>query len=149
MSNFLTDGRLALLAALQADPEIDARVTTWFDFGPGLSRRRALEPAVCPAISLAPAEGSQAAVANVESEFPQVLRLEAATSGQDAAPCEELVALVVAQVAAARESCLGLAPDGLAGVGVRAVRWATHPADDAAHPIWKATLDIELLWRRT
>jgi hypothetical protein len=148
MSNFLTDGRLALLAALQADPEIDARVKTWFDFGPGLSRRHALEPAVCPVVSLAPAEGSQAAIANVESEFPQILRLEAATHGQDAAPCEELVALVLEAVSAARESCLGLSPDGLAGVSVRAVTWATHPTEDAARLIWKATLDVELLWRR-
>ena len=32
MSNFLTDGRLALLDALRADAAIAALVRTWFDF---------------------------------------------------------------------------------------------------------------------
>lgn len=148
MSNFLTDGRLALLTALQADAGIDARVKTWFDFGPGLSRRHAVEPAVCPALSLAPAEGSEQTVANVETEFPQILRIEVATAGQDAAPCEDLVALVVQQVAAAREGCLGLAAEGLAGLSVRTVRWACEPAEAAARILWKATVEVELLWRR-
>ena len=58
MSNFLTDGRLALLAALRADAAISALVRTWFEFGPGLIRRHDVEPALCPVLGVAPAEGA-------------------------------------------------------------------------------------------
>jgi hypothetical protein len=148
MSNFLTDGRLALLGALRADAAISALVRTWFEFGPGLARRYDVEPARCPVLSGAPAEGAPRRVANVESEVPQVLQVEVATAGQDAAPCEELVALVLACVDAANADCLGLAAEGLAGLRVRSVRWAAQPKPDAARPIWTAAVEVELLWRR-
>jgi len=148
MSNFLTDGRLALLAALRADAAISALVRTWFEFGPGLARRHDVEPALCPIIGIAPAEGIPRAVANVESEVPQVLRVEVATAGQDAAPCEELVALVMACVEDANADNLGLAAAGLAGLHVSAIRWSTRPRTDAPRPLWTAAVDIELLWRR-
>jgi len=148
MSNFLTDGRLGLVAALQGDPQIDARVKTFFDFGPGLRRRPTLEPALCPALSVAPAEGEERDVANVERELPQVLRLEVATDGQDVGPCEELTALVMERVHACNQDCLGLAPDGLTGLRVRSLRWSVVPHEGAARCIWTAELDVELLWRR-
>ncbi len=148
MTNFLTDGRLALLAALRADAAIGALVRTWFEFGPGLARRHDVEPALCPVIAVAPAEGAPRAVANVEREVPQVLRVDVATAGQDAAPCEELVALVMACVEDANADNLGLAADGLAGLRVSGIRWATQPRADAARPVWTAAVEVELLWRR-
>jgi hypothetical protein len=149
MSNFLTDGRLALLDALRADAAIAALVRTWFDFGPGLLRRHELEPALCPVLSVAPAESVPREVANIQREVPQVLRVEAATAGQDAAPCEELVALVLARVAACNAADLGLAAQGLTALRVRSIRWAAAPRQDAARVIWTAAVEVELLWRRT
>ncbi len=148
MSNFLTDGRLALVAALVGDAEIDARVKTCFDYGPGLTRRRMLEPALCPVLSVAPAEGVVREVGNREREVPQLLRVEVATAGQDCAPCEELAALVMECVEACDADGLGLAADGLAAARVRSLRWRAVPSESAARLIWSAALDIELLWRR-
>jgi len=148
MSNFLTDGRLALLSALRADAAIDALVKTWFEFGPGLARRHELEPALCPVLSVAPAQSAPQEIANVEREVPQMLRIEVATAGQDAAPCEELVVLVLARVWACNDTNLGLAAEGLAALRVRSVRWTPQPRADAARLIWTAALDVELLWRR-
>jgi len=138
MSNFLTDGRLALLSALRADESISPLVRTWFDFGPGLLRRHDVEPALCPILGVAPAESAPTEVANVE----------VATAGQDAAPCEELVALVLACVDDANADNLGLAAQGLAGLRVRSIRWAALPRADAARLIWTAAVEVELLWRR-
>ncbi len=148
MSNFFTDGRLGLIAALQGDPEIDGRVRTYFDFGPGLARRRALEPAQCPALSVAPAGAAERRVANVEREVPQALSIELATCGQDVAPCEELAALVIARVHACNGECLGLAADGLTGLRVAGVSWRVEPDEASARPIWIAAVEVELLWRR-
>jgi hypothetical protein len=148
MGNFFTDGRLALIAALQADAEIDGRIRTYFDFGPGLRRRNALQPAFCPALSVAPAEGAERRVANVEREIPQVFRVELATAGQDVAPCEELTALVLARVAACNQTRLGLAPEGLTGLRVRTIAWQTVPGPEEARLLWTATIEVELLWRR-
>ena len=148
MSNFLTDGRLGLIAALQADSQIDSRVKTYFDFGPGLRRRRALKPAFCPALSVAPAEGAETHVANVEREMPQVLRVEVATDGQDAQPCEELVALILDRIDTSNDTCLGLAADGLTGLFVRAVRWSIVPGEGEGRILWTAGIEVELRWRR-
>jgi hypothetical protein len=148
MSNFLTDGRLALIAALQGDAAIDGRVRTFFDFGPGLARRHGIDPAVCPVLSVAPAEARQYAVANVEREVPQLLRIEVGTAGQDVQPCEELVALVLSRVQACNEDCLNLAADGLTGLRAESVSWASEPHDSAARLIWTAAITVRLLWRR-
>jgi hypothetical protein len=149
MSNFFTDGRLALVAALQEDPELAALVKTWFEFGPGLSRRHQIQPAHCPALSVAPAESAEGWIANVEREIPQVLRIEVATDGQDVQPCEEMVALVLACVHASNETCLGLASAGLTGLRTVRIRWSALPGEDAARLTWTATIEVELLWRVT
>jgi hypothetical protein len=148
MSNFLTDGRLALLGALQADAAIGALVRTWFEFGPGLARRHGVEPALCPVLGVAPSESAPRPIANVESEVPQLLRVDVATAGQDAAPCEELVALVLACVDGANADNLGLAAEGLAGLRATSVRWTAQPRADAARLVWTAAIEVELLWRR-
>jgi hypothetical protein len=148
MSNFFTDGRLALAAALRADEEIAACVKTWFDFGPGLTRRHNLEPAACPALSVAPADSAEGYVANVERESTQVLHVEVATDGQDVQPCEELTGRVLSCVEASNGTCLGLAAEGLTGLRVRTVRWAAVPREDGARLVWTAAVEVELLWRR-
>lgn len=147
MSNFFTDGRLGLIAALQGDPQIDSRVKTYFDFGPGLKRRYDLEPALCPALSVAPAEGAETHIANVEREIPQLLRIEVATDGQNVEPCEELVALVIARVHACNETCLGLASEGMTGLRVRRIVWSALPREEGARLLWTAAIEVELLWR--
>jgi len=149
MGNFLTDGRRALLEALKDDPQIASRVRSWFEFGPGLERRYGLEPAACPLLALSPALGESARTANALSDVVQRLRLEVATAGQDAGPCEELVALVLQRLQACDESRLGLAAEGLVGVSVGALRWRALPQRSGPRLLWTATLDVALEWKRT
>ncbi len=148
MSNFLTDGRTALVDALRADAEIDARVRTYFTFGPGLAERRSLEPAACPALTVLPGGARPACVASIEREVPHALTVEIATAGQDVAPCEELAALVLDRLRACDEDCLGLTAQGLEGVFAGPVRWRMRPAPDAPRPLWVASIEVTLLWRR-
>ncbi len=148
MTNIFTDGRTALVAALQADDEVASRVKTWFDFGPGLTRRRSLEPSACPALSVAPAQDTEGYAANVERESTQVLEVEVAAAGQDVAPCEDLVGAVMACVETENGTCLNLAAEGLTGLRIRTVRWAAIPGRDAARIVWTAAIQVELLWRR-
>ena len=148
MSNFFTDGRLGLIAALQGDARIDSRVKTYVEFGPGLQRRHELRPAVCPAMSIVPTDGLERRVANVEREVPQTLRVQVATEGHDVQPCEELTALVLDRVGACNQDRLGLAAEGLTAVQVRAITWAALPDERSARIVWTATLEVELLWRR-
>lgn len=148
MSNFLTDGREALLAALKADAGIAARVKTFYEFGSGLLERAASEPSDCPALSVTPSEMRRVPVANVEREIPQSLRVRVTTAGQDVEPCEELAALVMACVEGADETALGLAAEGLTGLRVRSVGWDARPRRGAAQVLWTASVEIMLLWRR-
>jgi hypothetical protein len=148
LSNFLTEGRLALLAALQGDDRLAALVRTWFDYGPGLLRRRRLDPALCPVLALAPAEGASRQATNAHREVPQVLNLELATAGQDVEPCEELCARVLACVDACNEANLGLADEGLTALHVSSMRWAYTPDSEAQSMTWSVAIEVELLWRR-
>jgi len=148
MANFLTQGRLALLGALKDDPQIAAAVKTWLEFGSGLSRRYELEAAFCPLLALCPARAEVECVANVEREVPQLLRIDIATDGQDAAPAEELTALVVQRVHLCNENCLGLASGGLAGVHVQGLRWEAVPDRAGARMLWTVAITVRLLWRK-
>ena len=148
MSNFLTDGRLGLIAALQGDAQIDSRVKTYIEFGPGLRRRYAVEPSLCPALSVAPADGTERPIANVEREIPQALRIQVVTAGQDVQPCEELAALVIECVHACNQDRLGLAADGLTALRVRSIQWSALPDEHGPRILWSAAIEVELLWRR-
>jgi len=148
MANYLTDARRALLEALKADAQIAARVKTWFEFGPGLRRRYNVEPAACPLLALCPVDGAATRTANVLTDVVQRLRVEVATDGQDAGPCEELVALVLERIIACDESCLGLSDSGLAGIEVEAVRWRSVPNPAGGRIAWAAGIDLSLLWKR-
>jgi hypothetical protein len=97
---------------------------------------------------VAPSEAAELPVGNVESDVPQVLRVEVATAGQDVQPCEELVALVMARVQACNQDCLSLAADGLTGLRAESVSWASEPHDSAARLIWTAAITVRLVWRR-
>jgi len=149
MSNFLTDARTALLDELKDDTEIASRVKTWFDFGPGLARRFNVEPAACPMLALSPEDGEAARTSNALVDVVQRLRIEAATDGQDAEPCEELVALILECIKACDESCLGLGADGLAAVEVEGVSWRPVPAPTGARLIWTARIVVALMWKRS
>jgi len=149
MSSYLTDGRTALLAALKADADIQSRVKTWFEAGPGLRRRERVEPAWCPAISVRPAGVRRTPVANIETEVVQSIRIEVLTDGQDAEPCEQLAALVLDCVKDRDQTCLGLADEGLAAVRARSVELAPMPNLRTARPLWSGAVDVELTWRRT
>jgi hypothetical protein len=148
VANFLTDGRLALLDALQADATLDQNIRTWNEFGPGLRWRRRLEPASCPVCSVTPLEGGEDQAFNVLRQIPQLLQLELATAGGDAAPCEELVAAAIGVVESERETALGLADSGLQGLSITGLSWKAHPEEDAPRMIWLAALTVRLLWIR-
>jgi hypothetical protein len=148
MSNFFTDGRLGLIAALQGDAQIDSRVKTYFEFGPGLRHRYAVEPALCPALSVAPADGTERLIANVEREIPQVLRIQVLTAGQDVQPCEELTAVVIERVHACNQDRLGLAVDGLTALRVISIQWSALPDEHGPRILWSAAIEVEMLWRR-
>jgi hypothetical protein len=149
MSNYLTDGRTALLDALKADAQISARVKTWFEFGAGLRRRFNIEPGACPLLALSPAEGDALRTANALTDVAQRLRIQVATDGQDAEPIEELVALTMECIKACDESCLDLADDGLTGVGVDGIAWRPEPDASGARVVWVARIGVLLLWKRT
>ena len=148
MANFLTQGRTALLDALKDDTQIAAIVKTWVEFGPGLQRRFQFEPAACPLLALSPADGDALRMANALTDITQRLRIEVATDGQDAQPVEELVSLVIERVKASAASCLGLAEDGLAGIGVERIAWRPLPDATGARVMWTARVGIALLWKR-
>ncbi len=148
MSNFLTSGRTELLEALKNDAQIAGRVKTWFEFGAGLQRRYNLEPAACPLLALSPAGGDSLRTANALSDLVQTLRIEVATSGSDAEPCEELVALILERLQACDESCLGLSAQGLTGVEAGTLRWRSVPDRSGARIVWSVSIDVALKWKR-
>jgi len=148
MANFLTDGRDALLDALKADVQIAARVKTWFEFGAGLRRRFRMEPADCPLLALSPAGGDALRTCNALTDLSQRLRIEVATDGQDAEPCEELVALVLDRIVACDSTCLGLAGDGVTGLEVEGITWRPVPAAGDARILWSARIDMAIAWKR-
>ena len=149
MANFLTDGRAALLAKLKADVQIASKVKTWFEFGAGLTQRYNLEPSACPLVALSPADGDAVRTANAYTDVTQRLRIELATDGQDAEPCEELVSLVLARLQACDADALGMSADGVVGVDVEGIRWRAVPDRSGARVVWAANVDIAILWKRT
>jgi len=148
MANFLTQGRTALLAALKADASIAAKVKSWFEFGPGLSRRFNVEPAACPMLALSPADGDAARTSNALLDVAQRLSIEVATDGQNAEPCEELVALVLERIRACDGTCLGLGSEGLMGLDVEGVAWRPRPEAAGARVVWTARIGVALSWKR-
>jgi len=145
-SNFLTEGRVKLLEALQADTELNDRIVTWYDWGPGLQKRYMLEPAQCPLLSVVPAELSDEELSNITDRFPQDVEVGIATDGQDANPCEYLVSRALGVLATARESRLGLASDGLAAVTLLNARWQSEPFREGPRILWLAVLNVRLAW---
>ena len=150
MANFLTDGRTALLRALQDDPTLSARVRTWFTWGPGLRHRYAIEPANCPLLSLVPAELDQEQLSNAAERFPQDVQIGIATDGQDAEPCEELVAAALGVVDRANQysDLLGLSSEGLAQVVPVSITWRAVPDEQGARIQWHALLMARMIWLR-
>lgn len=145
---FFTAGRLALLEALQDDSTLTAAVRTWFDWGPGLRRRHDVSPALCPAVSVAPAALEPELITNVIQAVPQELEVRIVTDGQDAAPCEELVQAALDVLAGAAQTRLGLADQGLSTVEVRHVGWRAVPDEKDPRVRWEALINVRLHWFR-
>jgi hypothetical protein len=95
-----------------------------------------------------PLEGGENQEFNVLRELPQLLQVEMATAGQDAAPCEELVAAAIGVVQSARGTALGLEAEGLQGLSITGLTWKAHPGEDSPRPLWLAALSVRLLWVR-
>jgi len=148
MSCFLTEGRRALLAALQVDPTLGATVKTWYDFGPGIQKRYDILPAWCPLLSLVPAELDEDQLANSAAFIHQDLNLGIATSGPDAGPCEELVAAALGVLDESNELCLGLAAQGLADLNPVALQWRAMPTEESPRLRWEAQITVRIRWVR-
>ncbi len=148
MSVYLTDARTALVAALEADVTLSLKVVKWFTWGPGLRKRFDILPAVCPLVSVVPAEMGQDQVANVTAGIDQDLEIGIATDGQDAAPCEELVAAALDVLVAAARSRLGLADEGLSSVEIVRVLWRAVKDKEDARVRWEATITARIHWMR-
>lgn len=144
MANFLTDSRTALLARLRADATLAAAIRTWYDWGPGIIKRYSIEPAMCPVVSVVPAELTDEELSNITDRFPQDVEVGVATDGQDAEPCEAIVERVIAVVQAA--GSMGLHGDGLAGVRPISVRWLAVESQNAPRVRWEALVTVRLSW---
>jgi hypothetical protein len=148
MSAFFTDGRTALLAALQADATLSANVRSWFGWGPGLRRRYDIRPADCPLCSVVPAEMDVEQVANVVRSVPQDVEIGIATDGPDAAPCEELVCAALDVLAQADAGKLGLSSEGLSSVEVVRITWRAVERKDSPRVRWEAAITARINWLR-
>lgn len=150
-SNFLTDGRQALVAALQADATLDAGVDKWWIWGGGLIQRYDVVPANCPLCTVVPAGLDEDQIANVVRGVGQDVEIGFATAdaGHAAEPCEELVAAALEVLNAARDTHLGLYADGLNLIEVLGVRWRAVQSEEAARLIWEAVITVRLHWHLT
>ncbi len=149
MSNFLTQGRQALLSELQGNATLDAEVTTWFDWGGGIKTRYNEEPATCPFVSVVPADldTDESEDTNVLDAYPQMVEVGVATAGQNAESCENLVVTCLDVIRAANRDCMGLADDGLNSVRLVDAAFAAKPKEDGAKIVWLAALTVRLAWR--
>jgi len=147
VSNILTDGRTALLAALKADMSIAALVKTWWEFNRPLIQRFEVEPAACTAYALHPGPIVEPDERyNAAYDLRQQVIVLITSDGQVPDPCEELVMLTIKRVRACRDGgMLGLSADGLANLraGANVEPWE-HPT--SARLMWQAAMTITLDW---
>ncbi len=148
MSNFLSDGRAALLAALKGDGSIVSLVRTWFEFNRDLIHRFDIKPADCTAYSLHPGRIVEPDDRyNAAYDFGQDIIVIVTTDGMQPDPCEELIALTLARVRAARDNMLGLASEGLKNI-VPSATLVPWEQETTARLMWQATITIQLRWIR-
>jgi len=148
VTNWLTDGRTALLTALQNDATLSAAVRKWFDWGPGLRQRFDVLPAYCPIVSVVAAELDEDQIANAATSWPQDVEIGIATDGQDLEPCEELVAAALDVVQAENMTCLGLVSAGVSGLNVVSIRWHAEVDEKDARVRWFCALVVRIHWMR-
>ena len=146
MANFLTDGRQALLARLQANATLAAAVREWHEWGTGIIQRYEYEPASCPLCSVAPAALDNEELSNITDRYPQAIEIVILTDGQDAEPGEELLAAALEVIQVARADHLGLAADGLARVDPQTVQWQLWATERDPRPRWLIRLRVLLAW---
>jgi hypothetical protein len=148
MSTFFTNGRLALVTALQANVTLSAQVRRWTTWGAGLRKRHEIRPSDCPLLSVVPSDLDIDDVANAVESVPQDIEIGIATDGPDAADCELLVGAATDVLRAAATSHLGLADEGLAAVGITRIAWRTVASNKDARIRWAATIHVRLSWLR-
>lgn len=147
MANFLTDGRMALIAALKEDTAIAALVKSWQDWGPGLRKRFSVEPAYCPLLAIYPASGDLDYRYDIGKDLPQdiIHRLVVTENPVDA---EEIIVPIIRRVELSAQNSLGLASEGLANISVQSWRWDAWRDAKSALVIWDVTMIVRLLWIR-
>jgi len=148
MSTFFTNGRLALVNALQANATLNAQVRCWFTWGSGLRKRHEIRPSDCPLLSVVPSDLDIDDVANAVESVPQDIEIGIATDGPDAADCELLVGATIDVLRAAATTHLGLADEGLASVEITRITWRTIANNKDARIRWESTIHTRLSWLR-
>ena len=148
MANFLTDGRVAVLAALKADADIAPKVKTWFEFNRPLLQRFEIEPAQCTAYALHPGRVVEPDDRyNAAYDMRQEIIALITTDGQQPDANEELIALTFARVRASRNAMFGLSSEGLKNIRASA-SLELWEVPKAARLMWQATVTITLDWIR-
>lgn len=137
-----------MLAALQADATLSTKVRMWYSWGEGLLQRYQIEPSDCPLVSLTPAQLDEDELSNAARSWPQDVEIGIATDGQDAEPCEELVAAVLDVVLAQSDACLGLCADGVSGLNLVSIRWQTEKNQKDPSIRWVCILVVRINWMR-
>lgn len=151
MSNPLTTLRSALWQTIDDDAELTALLLggTKVRWAYGLQQRLAVEPAMCPILSVGPAEahvpGIDAAGHDSRSEWRYSLRIQTYTEGQDADESEELIHRVIA--VAAEHFPFGLGSQGLHAIEFDPVAFTIYPDERGRKPIWSASVQATARYR--
>ncbi|HUS81922.1 MAG TPA: hypothetical protein VM013_01525 [Dehalococcoidia bacterium] len=147
MANFLTDGRTAVIAALQGDATIGPLVKTWRDWGPGLRERFLVDAAHCPLVAIYPSDATLDYRYDIGKDLPQdlIMRVVAAEHPADA---EEIIAPAITRVELSTVNMLGLVGEGLKDIVIQSWRWAAYRDEKAALVLWDVAVILRLLWVR-
>ncbi len=147
MANFLTDGRTALIDALQGDATIAGLVKTWRDWAPGLRVRFLLEPAYCPLVAIYPSSASLDYRYDIGKDLPQDIIVRIVVS-EHPAEAEDIIVPMIRRVELTTTNNLGLATSGLANISIASWRWAAYRNEKAALVQWDVAMIVRLLWIR-
>ncbi len=148
MANFLTDGRVALRTAIEADAAINPLVKKWYAFKGGLLQPYEIVPADCPVYALYPGPIVEPELRKeIAYDIEQRIAIQITTEGDDPEPCENLVALTLDRCRLARADMLGLSGDGLANI-VPTVAMQAWRNEEEKWLMWQATVTVGLRWIR-
>jgi len=146
---YLTRGREALIARLQADDTLSEWVRSWFTWSGDRQVRLVADPAHCPYCGVAPDDGGDDQDTNASSRVTQGLVIAFGNDAMDVAGLESALAALRDICQAARDDALGLSGEGLVDVRLRSWRWIALPAESGSRVVWTCECTVELRWRRT